>query len=157
MYQVGTVQHFSVCPQGKKWATDMWARSRIRLGWRPVWQGVYIDSLKFHPNLLCPTLLRPAGVPSPNRPYGCFWDGLPVERLACGCLLPPWIPHVKWHIVFDVFSSEYCHFENVTSKSEKGQIMTKLPCGTLNCNARTSDTFWSTMLLFQMTSLGAML
>jgi hypothetical protein len=35
-----------------------------------VWQGVAVDSLKFHPSLLCPTLLRPAGEPSLKRPLG---------------------------------------------------------------------------------------
>jgi hypothetical protein len=28
-----------------------------------VWHGVAMDSLKFHPSLPCPTLLRPAGGP----------------------------------------------------------------------------------------------
>jgi hypothetical protein len=28
-----------------------------------VWQRVAMDSLKFHPGLPCPTLLRPAGGP----------------------------------------------------------------------------------------------
>jgi hypothetical protein len=43
---------------------------------RGVWQGVAIDSLKFHPGLTCPTLLCPVG--------------MPVRQAACGRLLPPW-------------------------------------------------------------------
>jgi hypothetical protein len=35
-----------------------------------------MDSLKFHPGLPCPTLLRPAGGPPPKQPYGRFWGGL---------------------------------------------------------------------------------
>jgi hypothetical protein len=31
-----------------------------------VWQGVAIDSLKFHPGLPCPALVRPAGEPARN-------------------------------------------------------------------------------------------
>jgi hypothetical protein len=40
------------------------------------WQGVAMDSLKFHPGLPCPTLLNPAGGPPLKRPYSCFKDGL---------------------------------------------------------------------------------
>jgi hypothetical protein len=39
-----------------------------------VWQGVGMDSIKFHPGLLCPNLLlpagRPAGKPPLKRLYG---------------------------------------------------------------------------------------
>jgi hypothetical protein len=34
-----------------------------------VWQRVGMDSLKFHPGPLCPTLLRPVGRPPLKRPY----------------------------------------------------------------------------------------
>jgi hypothetical protein len=47
-----------------------------------VWQGVAMDSIKFHPGLPCPILLRPAGGSPLNRPYGCFWGGPPAERAA---------------------------------------------------------------------------
>jgi hypothetical protein len=63
---------------------------------RLVWQGVSMDSLKFHLSLPCPTLLRPAGGPPPKWPYGCFGGGSPAGRAACGRLLPPWIPHAVW-------------------------------------------------------------
>jgi hypothetical protein len=45
-----------------------------------VCKGVGRESLKFHPGLLCPTLLYPA-------------DGPPRGRAACGRLLPLWTPH----------------------------------------------------------------
>jgi hypothetical protein len=37
-----------------------------------------MDSLKFHPGLPCPTLLRPAGGLPPKWPYSHFWGGLPA-------------------------------------------------------------------------------
>jgi hypothetical protein len=58
-----------------------------------VWQGMAMDSLNFHLGPPCPTLLRPAGGPSLKRPYGCFRDGPPAGRVACGCLLPLCTPH----------------------------------------------------------------
>jgi hypothetical protein len=48
-----------------------------------VWQGVSIDSLKFH-------LLHPAGWPPLRRSYGRFRGGPPPGRAACGRLLHPW-------------------------------------------------------------------
>jgi hypothetical protein len=57
------------------------------------WQGVTMDSLKFHPGPTCLTLLRPAGEPPLKRPYRCFRGGLPTKRKACGRLLPPWTTH----------------------------------------------------------------
>jgi hypothetical protein len=41
-----------------------------------VWQGVALDSLKFHPSLPCHTQQRPAGGPPLKRPYVCFRGGL---------------------------------------------------------------------------------
>jgi hypothetical protein len=49
-----------------------------------VWQGVAMDSLKFHPGLPCPILLRPADEPSLKRPYG---------RSRVGPALPLRTPH----------------------------------------------------------------
>jgi hypothetical protein len=49
-----------------------------------IWQGVAMDSLKFHPGPLCRTLLRPAGGIPPKRPTG---------QVACSHLLPFWTPH----------------------------------------------------------------
>jgi hypothetical protein len=37
-----------------------------------VWQGVTMESLKFHPGLPCPTLLRPVDGPHLKRPYSHF-------------------------------------------------------------------------------------
>jgi hypothetical protein len=51
-----------------------------------VWLGVAIDSLKFHPGVPCPTLLRTAVGPPLKRPYGRFRVGPPG-------LLPPWAPY----------------------------------------------------------------
>jgi hypothetical protein len=41
---------------------------QIQLATRPVWHGVTMDSLKFHPGLPGPTLLSPAGGPPPKQP-----------------------------------------------------------------------------------------
>jgi hypothetical protein len=51
-----------------------------------VWQGVAMNSLKFHLGLLCPTLLGPEGGPPLKQPYGHFKDGLPIRRVACSAL-----------------------------------------------------------------------
>jgi hypothetical protein len=50
-----------------------------------------MDSLKFHP--APPWLLRPSGRTSLKRYHGCFKDGTPAGRAACGRLLPLWTPH----------------------------------------------------------------
>jgi hypothetical protein len=47
-----------------------------------VWQGVAMDSLKFHMGLPCPTLLRPVGKPTLKQPYSRFWGGLPTGQTA---------------------------------------------------------------------------
>jgi hypothetical protein len=57
-----------------------------------VWQGVAMDSLKFHPGPLCPTLLCPVGEESLKQPYGRFRGDPPARWAVCGCLLPFWIP-----------------------------------------------------------------
>jgi hypothetical protein len=41
-----------------------------------VWQGVAMDSLEFHPDLVWITLLRPAGRPPLKQPV----SGLPLKR-----------------------------------------------------------------------------
>jgi hypothetical protein len=58
-----------------------------------VWQGVAMDSPKFHPGPPCPTLLRPAGGPLLKRYNGRFRGGQPTRQAACGRLLPLWSPH----------------------------------------------------------------
>jgi hypothetical protein len=58
-----------------------------------VWQGVTMDALKFHPGLLCLTLLCPVGGAALKRLYGRFWRGLPKGWAAYGHLLPPGTPH----------------------------------------------------------------
>jgi hypothetical protein len=50
---------------------------------RPVWQGLSTDSLKFQPGSPCLTFLCPGIV----LRAGGLWP------VACGRLLPPWIPH----------------------------------------------------------------
>jgi hypothetical protein len=60
---------------------------------RGVWQGVAMDSLKFHPSPPCPTLLSPAGGPPLKRPYGRFRAGPTAGQAACSSLLPFWTPH----------------------------------------------------------------
>jgi hypothetical protein len=54
---------------------------------RPVWQGVSMDSLKFHSGPPCPTLLRLAGGTPPKQLYGRFWGGEPACRRAGGLRL----------------------------------------------------------------------
>jgi len=39
------------------------------------------------------SLLRPVSRPPPKLPYGCFWGCPSTGWVACGRLLPPWIPH----------------------------------------------------------------
>jgi hypothetical protein len=47
-----------------------------------IWEGVAMDSLKFHPGPPpCPTLLRPAGGPPLKLLYGCF-KGSPPTGLS---------------------------------------------------------------------------
>jgi hypothetical protein len=58
-----------------------------------VWQGVAMDSLKYHWGQPCPTLLRPASRPSLRRPYGRFRGGPPSGPAAYGRPLPLWTPH----------------------------------------------------------------
>jgi hypothetical protein len=43
-----------------------------------VWQGVAIDSLKFHQSPPCPTLLSLAGGPPMKQPYSHFRGGPPT-------------------------------------------------------------------------------
>jgi hypothetical protein len=62
-------------------------------GVRPVWQWVSTDSLKFHPGLPCPTLLRPASALPLERPYRRFWGGPSARGVVCGRLLSPWMSH----------------------------------------------------------------
>jgi hypothetical protein len=61
-----------------------------------VWHGVAIDSLKFHPGMPYLTLLRPAGGPPLEQPYGHFRGGRH---------LPLWTPYALrlWFIPYIVF------------------------------------------------------
>jgi hypothetical protein len=58
-----------------------------------IWQGEAMDSLKYYPGSLCPTLLRPAGGIPLKQLYGSFRGGPPARQVACGRLLPPCTPH----------------------------------------------------------------
>jgi hypothetical protein len=53
-----------------------------------VWQGVAMDSLKFHLGLPRPTLLRPADRPPLIRTYGRFRSVPPARRAARSRFLP---------------------------------------------------------------------
>jgi hypothetical protein len=68
-------------------------REGVSVSPRGVWQGVAMDSLKFHPGPPCPTHLRPAGGPPLKRPYIRFRGGPPALRVVCSRLLPFWTPH----------------------------------------------------------------
>jgi hypothetical protein len=46
-----------------------------------VWQGVAMDSLKFHPGPPCQTLLIPAGGSPLKLPYNCFRSGPPCPEV----------------------------------------------------------------------------
>jgi hypothetical protein len=82
------------------WETTTFSSLRFR--WLPqyllddvmdVWQGVAMDSLKFHLGQPCLTLLRPACRPPLKRPYSCFRGGPPTGQAAYGRLLPLFTPH----------------------------------------------------------------
>jgi hypothetical protein len=60
-----------------------------------VWQGVAIDSLKFHPGLPCLTFLLPMGLMA-LQPYSRFRSDPLIgvaSPQACGRLQPFWTPH----------------------------------------------------------------
>jgi hypothetical protein len=82
-----------------------------------IWQGVTMDSLKFHPGLPCPTLVRPMGVPPLKQPYGRFRGGSLAGQTFCSCLLPPRKPHAirlcSWGHHLDIVRHISCH---VTSR-----------------------------------------
>jgi hypothetical protein len=63
-----------------------------------VWQGVAMDSLKFHPRPPYATLLRPAGGPSLKRPYdrkAISGVARPQGGADCRRLLPLWTPQFQ--------------------------------------------------------------
>jgi hypothetical protein len=66
----------------KKWGNQIEAgkSATIEKG-MGVWQGVAMDSLKFHLGPPCPTLLRLMGGPLLKRPYGYFRGCLPTSIL----------------------------------------------------------------------------
>jgi hypothetical protein len=64
-----------------------------------VWQGVAMDSLKFHLGLPCPTLLRPVGRPPLKQSYHHCRDGLFAGWVACGCPLTFFTPRYSYRIV----------------------------------------------------------
>jgi hypothetical protein len=53
---------------------------------RPIWQGVCMDSKKFHPGPPCPTLLRPTG------------------QVACSRLPPSVDPHAIWAVFYPLWT-----------------------------------------------------
>jgi hypothetical protein len=59
------------------------------MGWGyAVWQGVAMDSLKFHPG---PS--TPCGQATSETPYGCFKGGPSAGQAASDHLLLLWTPH----------------------------------------------------------------
>jgi hypothetical protein len=58
-----------------------------------VWQGVAMDSLKYHLGPPCLSFLRPAGGPPLKRTYSHFRGSPPAGRAVCGHPLPLWTPH----------------------------------------------------------------
>jgi hypothetical protein len=70
-----------------KWVdVDLGCGSIFAVSVMSVWQGMTMDSLKFHLGLPYPSLLRPAGRPPQERPYA----------------LPPlWTPHAL-HLSYGV-------------------------------------------------------
>jgi hypothetical protein len=54
-----------------------------------VWQEVAMDSLKFHPDPLCPTLPCHMGGPPLKWLYGHFRGDPPAGRVACGAIFYP--------------------------------------------------------------------
>jgi hypothetical protein len=60
-----------------------------------VWHRAAMDSLKFHPDPPCPTLLRSVGWSPLNQPYGRFRGGPTARRAACSRLLPFWTPRAE--------------------------------------------------------------
>jgi hypothetical protein len=85
-------------------ASRIWRTSTKRLGRDSlstddvrticVWQGVAMDSLKFHLGPPCPTLLWPAGGPPLKQPYGHFRGSPPAGWATCSRVLPLWTPHI---------------------------------------------------------------
>jgi hypothetical protein len=69
---------------------DFFDKTTLSLKGMAVWQGLVMDSLKFHPGLPCPAFLCPAcGLPLKQH-HGCFSGGLLAERATCGRLQPLW-------------------------------------------------------------------
>jgi hypothetical protein len=68
-------------------------KSRAGVDGMGVRQGVAMDSLKFYPGPICPTLLRPAGGPPLKRPNGHFRGDLPTGQAACGRFFSFWTSH----------------------------------------------------------------
>jgi hypothetical protein len=58
-----------------------------------VWQGVAIESLKYHLGPPCRNFLRPEGGPPLKRLLGRFKGGPAAGRAAFDRLLPLWRPH----------------------------------------------------------------
>jgi hypothetical protein len=72
------------------------------------WQGVAMDSLKFHPGCLCPTLLSTVGEPPLKRSYSRFRGCLPIQWSACSLLLPRGHPTPY---AYDSLCSHVCSVE----------------------------------------------
>jgi hypothetical protein len=65
-----------------------------------VWEGVAMDSLKYHSSTSCLTLLHCVGRTPLKWPYCRFRGSPPIGWSACTLLLPLWTPHAV-HLCFN--------------------------------------------------------
>jgi hypothetical protein len=73
-----------------------------------VWQGVAMDSLKYHRGPPDPS--TSCGRATTETAYSHFMGGPPAGRAACGCLLPVWTPHAMYACAKDFTSYEFTCF-----------------------------------------------
>jgi hypothetical protein len=100
------------------------------------WQGVAMDSLKFHPGPPCQTILHHADGPPLKWPQGRFRGSLPAGGVPCGRLLHFGIPHVVWICLLTVF-----FFSSLQKKEEVLTIKT-LAQKILDKNHKFNDAFF---------------
>jgi hypothetical protein len=110
-----------------------------------VWQGVgmdFLDSLKFHPRPLSPTLLRPAGGPPLKRPYGCFLGGPPTGPAACDCLLPLWTPLAVRLCIHSVVSWSLTRIQRRRPSASLTRIALVFPGSIPGCTVGRNLLWW---------------
>jgi hypothetical protein len=80
-----------------------------------------MDSLKYHSDPLCSTLLRPAGGPPLKRPYDRFRGDFPTGWAACSRLLPLRTSHavrLRRHLTPKIFGENLFMLTRVSRGSE---------------------------------------